>query len=336
MILVTGGTGLLGSHLLLELVREHEEVVAVKRASSDMEEVKRVFARHSGEAEALFKLIDWVDIDLANQADVEGAMTDIDQVYHCAAMVSFNPGDANQMIDFNVTSTENIVNACLATGVKRLVHVSSSSAIGRSPEGEPADETMIWARSKKHTAYSVSKFKSEMEVWRGMEEGLEAVIVNPTIIIGAGFWNNGSSAMFSRVAKGLRFGTPGMTGYVGVQDVVSAMTRLMASDISGERFILSAGDHTYAEILKMIAGALGVPRKMKLVTPSMLHALSRMDALKGFLTGKRSLTLEQVKAAFNRAGFSSNKVREAIGFEFTPVHEVIQRVAEFYRADHPK
>jgi dihydroflavonol-4-reductase len=330
MILVTGGTGLLGSHLLLELVREHEEVVAIKRPSSDLGEVKRVFSRTSGEAGELFRLIDWIDIDLMNYAEVERVMIDIHQVYHCAAMVSFQPRDAKRMIEFNVRSTENIVNACLETNVGRLLHVSSSSAIGRAPEGVPADESMIWARSRSHTAYSVSKFKSEMEVWRGMEEGLKAVIVNPTIILGPGFWDRGSSVMFSRVARGLKYATPGMTGYVGVRDVVTAMTQLMASEHTGERYILSAGDHTYAEILEMIAGALGQPRKMKLLPPRALRSLARLDSVVGFVTGRRSLTPEQARAAFSRSTYSNRKVREAIGIEFTPVGEVVERIAAIY------
>ena len=190
------------------------------------------------------------------------------------------------------------MNACLATGVERFMQVSSTSAIGRAPDGKPADESMIWARTKTNTAYWVSKFKSEMEVWRGMEEGLKAVIVNPAIILGPGHWDRGSSSMFSRVAGGLKYATPGMTGYVGVQDVVTAMTRLMASDISGERYILSAGDFSYFDILEQIASALDKPRKMKLLSPSALRTLARLDAFRGAFTGKRMLTSVQARAAF--------------------------------------
>ena len=331
MILVTGGTGLLGSHLLLELVKEHEEVVAIKRPSSDLEEVRKVFARHSSEGKELFRLIDWVDLDLEESSEVERAMIDVDQVYHCAAQVSFHPRDDRQMLDYNVRSTENVVNACLAAGGKRLLHVSSSSAIGKSSDGMPAHEGLIWSGSKTHTPYSVSKFQSEMEVWRGIEEGLEAVIVNPVIILGSGFRDRGSSAMFSRVAGGLKYGTNGMTGYVGVSDVVSAMTRLMESEIKGERFILSAGDYSYSDILEMIALALGSPRTMKLLSPSSLRWLARLDAFRGLFTGKRTLTSIQAGAAFSKSTYSVEKIKEAIGFEFTPVEKVVEEVAGFYR-----
>lgn len=330
MILVTGGTGLLGSHLLLELVRDHEEVVAIKRPSSNLDEVKKVFTRYTGEGEELFRLIDWVDIDLEDSMEVEQAMIDVDRVYHCAAQVSFHPHDDRQMISYNVLSTENVVNACLATGGKRLLHVSSSSAIGKSPNALPAHEGLIWSGSKTHTPYSVSKFRSEMEVWRGIEEGLEAVIVNPVIILGTGFSDRGSSALFGRILDGLKYATSGVTGYVGVNDVVSAMTALMESDIKGERFILSAGDYSYAEIMEMIAAALGSPRTMKLLSPSALRWLARLDAARAVFTGKRTLTSIQAAAAFGKSSYSAEKIKNAIGFGFTPVEQVVEDVARYY------
>ena len=332
MILVTGGTGLLGSHLLLELVRQHEEVVAVRRSTSDLEEVKRVFSWYTGEADELFRRIDWVEIDLLNGAEVERVMIDIDRVYHCAGMVSFHAADRREIIRFNVGSTANMVNACLAAGVDKLLHVSSSSAIGQPPEGIPATEELIRAQTPAGSAYAVSKFRSEMEVWRGMEEGLNAVIVNPAIILGPGFWDRGSSVMFPRVDRGLRFATPGITGYVDVRDVVTAMVRLMNSPIIGERYIVSAGDYSFRQIFEMIAGALGKPRNMKPVSPAFLKFLCRLDAFAGLFTGTRRITREHVNSAFSEHRFSSRKLQEATGMEFTPVEEAIAHVAGIYLA----
>ncbi len=338
MILVTGGTGLLGSHLLFSLVQEQKEVVALKRPSSDLEEVKRVFTYHSGSEDELaefFGRIRWVDADLLNQANMEEALEGVNHVYHCAAMVSFQPRDRQKMIRFNTDSTACLVNACLARGVQKLLHVSSTSAIGRSPEDSPATESLIWSHSKKSTGYAESKFRSEMEVWRGMEEGLEAVIVNPSIILGPGFWDRGSSSMFSRVAGGLKYSAPGITGYVGVKDVVDAMIRLMNSDISGERFILSEGDYSYQEVFGMIGKALGKERNLKKVTPSLLQKLSRLDSMAALFRGIRLITSEHVRAAFGETRFSSEKIKAALNVEFTPLEQVIGEVAEKYRKDHP-
>ncbi len=336
MILVTGGTGLLGSHLLLALVREHKKVLAVKRPSSDLDELQRIFRRHSSEGEKLFRLIDWVDADLLDPLGIEPLLVDVDRIYHCAGMVSFSKRNRQRMTDFNVQSTAYLVNACLRVGGKRLVHVSSSSAIGKAAPGEKAHEELIWSEAKNHTTYSVSKFRSEMEVWRGMEEGLDALIVNPAIILGDGFWTRGSSSLFHRVARGMRNSTPGMTGYVGVGDVVEAMILLMESSLSGERFLLSEGNYTYSEMMENISEALGTPVKMKYIGQGMLRFLARLDCFRELLTGKRILTAEQAVAAFHTSMFSSSKIRKELNFKFTPMTKVVQQVAEHYRSEFPK
>jgi len=347
MIFVSGGTGLLGSHLLYRLLQEKEQpgnsekLLAVKRHSSDLEEVKRVFGYYAGEdpdpeeLSGLFGRIQWVDANLLNQAEMEEVLEGVDQVYHCAAMVSFQPRDRQKMIRFNTQSTESLVNACLSVGVEKLVHVSSNSAIGRPPEGSPANEMMIWSPTKTSTGYAESKFRSEMEVWRGMEEGLKAVVVNPSIILGSGFWKRGSSSMFSRVARGLKYGAPGITGYVGVEDVVSVMIRLMNSDISGERYILNEGNYSYLEVFGLIGQALGVSRELKQVSPALLRNLSRLDAFATLFGGKRHLTPEHISAAFGEVQFSSEKVQAALGMDFNPISEVIGEVAKQYRKDFP-
>lgn len=327
---------MLGSHLLLKLVRDHQEVVALKRPSSDLDEVKKVFGYYTREVDELFRLIDWVDMDLEDEAGIQRVMPDIEQVYHCAARVSFQPGDARSMIAFNEASTRAVVNAGLAAGVERFMYVSSSSTIGKPPEGEAADESLIYAAGKHSTAYSMSKFRGEMEVWRGIEEGLNAVIVNPVIILGPGFWDRGSSALFSNVARGLKFATPGINGFVGVWDVVDVMVRLMNSNLAGERFILSAGDVRFAELLELMAASLGSPRKLKVTSPRALRVLARLDAARGILTGKRTLTSEQARAAFSRNRFSSAKIQKALGFEFTPLPQVVDRVCRIYLEEHGK
>jgi dihydroflavonol-4-reductase len=255
-------------------------------------------------------------------------------VFHCAAMVSFQPRDRRKMISFNTGITANVVDACLASCVDKLVHVSSTAAIGRSPDGSPAAENLIWSRTKSSTGYAESKFRSEMEVWRGMEEGLNAVIVNPSIILGAGFWNRGSSEMFHRVAKGLKYASPGITGYVGVQDVVQAMTALMESNLYGERYILSEGNYSYKEIFTMIGRALGKERDLKQVSPSLLWNLARVDSVAALIRGVRIFTTEHARAAFSENRFSSEKIRKALGMEFTPLEQVIGEVAGHYLKDH--
>lgn len=333
MILLTGATGLLGSHLLYELVRNNRKVTAIRRSEKNMPEVLRVFSYYTGEAEEMLKKVRWVDADITNYHDMLEVMEGVEEVYHCAAVVSFDPARRRQMIHSNTQGTANVINAALENKVQKLVHVSSTSAVGKPLNGQPADESMIWTESKSNTGYSVSKFRSEMEVWRGMQEGLDAVIVNPSIILGPGFWDHGSSSIFTKIDHGMKFYSYGMTGYVSVWDVVQAMIRLMESDIKGERFLVSAENLTYRQVFDKVAEALNRKKPHIEGTFVMAELAWRLDWLKSrfFRWGEHTFTRERVRAARHVTKFSNGKIRKAIGMEFQPVDEVIQKVAEFYK-----
>ena len=335
MILVTGGSGLLGSHLLYSLVRDNLPVRAIRRPSSDTEEVRRVFMRYGRDGASLFSKIEWVDGDILIPESLDDAMTGVNQVYHAAAIVSFDPRQRASLIRGNLEGTANVVNACLENGVAKLCHVSSTAALGSNPLGGPVTEEMKWMPDKMHSGYSISKFKSEMEVWRGIEEGLKAVIVNPSIIIGPGFWEKSSSKMFTEIHKGLRYYMNGVTGYVWVNDVVSCMRALMASEISGQRFIVSSENLSYKNVFTMIAEALGVKPPRVEVTPLMAGLAWRMDAFRSVFGGHRLITREMVNAGQNKNRFSNQKIREATNIEFRDMRPVIEEVGRCFLEDRP-
>ena len=184
MIVVTGGTGLVGAHLLYDLCKKHEHVRALKRQNSDLKQVKKTFFYYSHDAENLFQKIEWVNADVTDYFSLEDAFKDAKQVYHVAAMVSFHEKDNRKMMEINVKGTANVVNAALHHKIEKLCYVSSIAALGRPDANELATEETPWKDSDKSTAYSISKYKAELEVWRGIEEGLNAVIVNPSVILG--------------------------------------------------------------------------------------------------------------------------------------------------------
>jgi len=223
MILVTGGTGLVGSRLLFDLTSRGEKVRALKRPDSNLDAVRRVFSYYSDRPGDLFYKIEWVNADILNIDSLLEAMHNVKQVYHAAAWVSFDPADREKLIRNNVDGTRNIVNACLASSVRKLCYVSSTSALGPPGTNGLIDEKSMWVPNRLNSGYSVSKFYSEMEVWKGIEEGLKAVIVNPSIIFGPGFWDKGSSSMFTNIFRGLKFYSNGVTGFVSVEDVSAAM-----------------------------------------------------------------------------------------------------------------
>src|SRR5665213_3429056 len=247
MILVTGSTGFLGSELATQLVKQYGNTRCTKRAKSKIPEILIPFQ----------KQIEWVDADLMDVFALEDALKGITQVYHCAAWVSLKQADKKKMINANVTGTANLVNLCLQNNI-RLVHVSSIAAIGLAKPGDLVTENHHLDQATETDGYAISKLESEMEVWRGIAEGLDAVIINPSIIIGADAGTAGSGQLFETVRKGLKFYTSGSSGFVDVEDVAKCMIALMNNNISGERYIISAENWNYKELTAEIANGFGI------------------------------------------------------------------------------
>ncbi|MCF8381046.1 MAG: NAD-dependent epimerase/dehydratase family protein [Bacteroidales bacterium] len=331
MILVTGGTGLLGSHLLYFLLTSGKNVRALKRNSSDLSELKRVFSFYSENADELLSKIEWHNADILIPESLEDAFAGVSFVYHCAAMVSFNPDDKAKLIKNNLNGTANIVDACIQYHVKKLVHVSSTAALGKSPDGREVSEEMIWTPDDQNTGYSISKFKSEMEVWRGMEEGLNMVIVNPSVILGPGFWSKGSSLIFKKINAGLRFYTTGGTGFVGVNDVVRSMVYLMESDISGERFIINSENLSYKNVFTMMAEAAGVRVPNIEATPFLGGLAWRLDTIKSWFGFPRAITKEAIAAGRNTTIYSNKKVVGKTNIKFESIKDVILSTTKYLK-----
>lgn len=326
MILVTGGTGLLGSHLIRALVAAGKPVRALYRQQP------------LPQLEDLSGRIEWVPGDILDVSALEDAMAGVTQVYHCAAIVSFQAGDKDRLLKVNVEGTANVVNMALDAGVKKLLFVSSVAAIGRARAGVAINEECEWEDSRNNSRYSVSKFLGEMEIWRGIAEGLEAVIINPSVILGGGFWKDGSGALFKNAWKEFPFYTQGVNGFVDVEDVVLAMIRLMDSDISGERFIISADNWNYQQLFTIMAEELGRKPPHIAVRPWMAELIWRLEKVKGMITGKRPLlTKETAHTAQMKVYYENRKVLNALpGFRFRPLQDTIKRIAAAYLEDRSR
>ena len=329
MILVTGATGLVGSHLLYELLKKEEKIKALKRQSSDTGQVLKIFGYYTDEFEKLYSRIEWVEGDLSDRESLEMAFKNVDKVYHSAAIISMDSANNAEMKKINIEGTTNIVNLCLEKKVSKLCYVSSVAAIGKRTAPDFVDENVLWKAGKKRITYGSTKFYAEMEVWRGIAEGLEAVIVNPSIIIGPGVMGKGSMAMFDRIAKGLKFYTHGVTGYVDVRDVVKAMILLMESEIKGERYILNSENLSYKEIFGMIALGLNKPAPNIYANRFMTGLAWQLDWLKSkFPGGTHMITKETTAIAHRKTLFSNGKVKEVFGIEFIPIRESIEETVE--------
>jgi len=332
MILITGGTGLVGSHLLQALAAEGKPVRAIKRPSGDTDMIRRVFKLYSREPEKDFSRIEWVEADLMDIFSLEEAMEGVEEVYHSAALVSFLPGDRKKLLRSNTEGTANLVNAALEKKVRKLCHVSSIAALGR-PESmsDLIDENLVWKTSKNNSIYAISKYGAEREVWRGTAEGLDAVIVNPSIILGVAGKRGGSSRILNTVWEGLRFYPPGKNGFVDVRDVVKAMILLMNSEIRNERFILNVDNIEYKKLFELIAAALGKPAPSIKVNQTLARLAWRIEKLRSMVTGiKPLITRETAHTAVQQYRYSNEKIKKELGFEFTPIEETIQHFCQIF------
>jgi nucleoside-diphosphate-sugar epimerase len=314
MILVTGGTGLLGSYLLRELVQQGKRVRAIYRAAPSP---FLSAAEHAA--------IEWIACDILDVVGLAEAMQGVAEVHHCAAVVSFNPKKRKKLLQINVEGTANVVNAALDAGVRKLVHVSSVAALGRIREGQTVNETMNWTKETSNSVYGESKYKGELEVWRGIGEGLNAVIVNPSIILGAGDWTRGSSELFKSAYDEFPWYSEGVTGFVDARDVVKAMIDLMQSDVQAERMILSGENCTYKEVLTWMAESFGKKPPQKKIRPFLASLVWRFEALKSRFTGKDPLvTKETAQTALTKVYFDNSKVKQLLpDFSFTPIRETV-------------
>lgn len=333
MILVTGGTGLLGAHLLYELVSGGQRVRAIKRGQSDLPYVEKLFGYYSEEGKNLFSKIEWVEGDILDIFSIEDALVGVEKVYHCAAIVSFRQSDAALISKLNSEGTANVVNACLTLGVKKICHVSSTAALGKEERNEPITENTKWKISKKNSNYSISKLNAEREVWRGTEEGLDAVIVNPCVILGPGKWNDSSTAMFKTAYHGLKFYTNGSNAFVDVRDVAKVMVRLMDSEIKSERYLVTGENLKFREVFDMMSDEMKKERPKIAITQELSEFGWRYEGIRSFITGKSPrLTKEMARAAFRNYSYSHEKLKNAIGFTPTPIRETIKNTVEFFKS----
>ncbi len=313
-ILVTGGSGLVGSHLIQLLINQKKTVAALYRNTRPT-----FFGSEK---------VRWIEGDILDVVALENAFVGIKQVYHCAAIVSFSSSRKDEMYATNIEGTANVVNEALRAHVGKLCYVSSVAAIGKQPNGTCVTEETPWKTSG-NGHYALSKHFAEAEVWRAIGEGLPAVIVNPTIILGSGDWTKSSSKLFKTAYDEFPFYTNGVTGFVDVHDVVQAMVLLMEGQIEAERFILNAANISFKDLLIMMADSFRKKRPRFAVGKALSAAVVALEAIKAYFSGEEPLiTAESRQGAISKIYYDSTKVLQALpGFTFTPIKDTIATVS---------
>lgn len=325
MILVTGATGLVGSHLILQLLEQGQNVRALYRTEDNKGKTKQVFDYY--QKSSLLSKINWIQGDINDIPSLEEVFVGIEYVYHCAALVSFDPNDEEKLRKINIEGTANIVNFCLDFNIKKLCHVSSIAALGDLLEGETiVTESTEWNPEVQHSDYAISKYGAEMEVWRGHQEGLDVIVVNPGVILGPIFWKEGSGEIYEKVKKGLPFYTKGVTGFVVITDVVDAMIKLMNSEIKNEKFTLVAENISYKDLVFKIADCFKVS-KPKIYANKFMTSLGwKIDCFLGLFGKKRMLTKNMSHSLHSIDVYSNEKIVQKIDFKFVEIDSYLNQI----------
>src|SRR5207249_6100027 len=323
MVLVTGGTGFLGSYVIKELVERNYSVRALRRRTSKLPFYIRP---------EILEKVEWLEGDILDTISLEDAMDRVDAVIHSAATVSFHRSDKDQVYLVNTQGTANVVNTALEKNIQRFVHVSSVAAFGRAKINGHVNEEKKWVESKHNTHYAISKYKAEMEVWRGGGEGLNAVIINPSTFLGYGDWNTTSCRIFKSVYNEFPWYSTGVNGFVDVEDVARATILLLESNISEQRFIVNAENWTFQQLFNSIADGFGKKHPTRKATPFLINFVRKIVEMKSmFADSKPLLTKESARIANSHTFFDNDKLLKALpGFSFTPLQESIQKACKKY------
>lgn len=321
-ILITGGTGFLGAYIIRELIEKKYAVRAIRRTGKLPAFIPK----------EILDRVEWVEGDILDVVSLEEAMHNVDAVIHSAGMISFVKKDHDRMQKINIEGTANVVNIALEKNVNRFVHISSVAALGRTVHGGKVNEEKKWENSKVNTGYGESKYRGELEVWRGISEGLNGVILNPSTFLGYGDWNTGSCAIFKNVYEEFKWYAPGINGFVDVEDVARAAVAIMETEISEQRFIVNGDNWEFKKLQDTIAANMGRKSPTRESTPALLNLAWRLEKAKSFFTGKRPLlTKESARVAISKTYFDNTKILRALpDFSFTPLEQTISKACKKY------
>ncbi len=332
MILVTGATGLVGTHLLVILIQEDQKVRALYRSETKKDYTRKIISSLLPNGKKnLFEAIEWIQTDINDVPTLTEAFQGITHVYHCAAKISFNPSHYKKLRKVNIEGTANIVNLCLSNMVSKLCYVSSIATLGEDPSKSFIDETAEWNPEIPNSVYAITKYGAEMEVWRGVQEGLNTVIVNPGIIIGPGFYNGGSGFLFKRIYAGMKYYTSGATGYIAVDDVIKIMHQLMLGTYQNERYVLVSENLSYKTAFSMIVEALNKPVPTKQATLFLLKIAYYTQLISHRLfRSKRSIFKSSIRSALTNSNYKNDKIKNALSYTFIPIKKAVDKTATHF------
>ena len=337
MILITGATGLLGSHLTAALLLQNRRVRALYRDEKKKENIREVLTYYTPNGNEYFSQIEWVEGDITDFFSIQDAFVGIQEVYHCAGLVSFDESDHKNLYAINADGTAHVINTCLDKGISKFCHVSSVATLQVEAHKKYIDELSVWKTASGNSSYAISKYRGEFEAWRGAAEGLNVLVVNPSLILGAGCWGQSSSKLITRCYEGLPFYSEGITGYVDVRDVVSCMIQLMDENKFGQRYILNAENCSFKEVIQHLQKQFNKPVSKLKAGNLLLHLAWMADKLYSlFSRRKPELSKNIILSATSKSYYDNTKVCKELNYKFLPVNESLFYVADWYQKERAK
>ena len=337
MILVTGATGLLGSHLTAALLMQNKKVRALYRDKTKVENTKQILSYYTNEVEKYFSQIEWYEADVTDYFSLQEPFTNVTEVYHCAGLVSFDESDSKHLYAVNAEGAAHIINTCLEKGIKRFCHVSSVATLQVEANKKYIDEFSVWKTSSGNSSYAITKYRGEFETWRGAAEGMDVIVVNPSLILGAGCWGQSSGQVITRCYNGLPVYTEGVTGYVDVRDVVACMVKLMDENKFGQRYIINSENCSFKDVSHQLQQNFNKPISKIKVGKFLLNlALAGERILALFANRKPVLTKSTIQSAVSKHYYDNSKVCKELNYHFIPVKDSLAYVANLYKIEHNK
>ena len=315
--LVTGGTGFLGAHILYYLTNNNESPIALKRKNSCLKKIKNIFLSHGDSNLILFKKIKWKEVDLLDFYNTGKELKEVDTVFHCAAIVSFNTKMKNQLLDTNYYATKNLINFSLIHNVSKFCFISSVATLSKDINQAFFDEESWFSWSDKKSNYAISKYLAEMEVWRGFSEGLNGFIVNPSLIIGPGDDNGLFATMIKKLGNKTMFYPKGSSGFVDVRDVAKIVLKLAKLNVTNERYIINAYNMSFKKLLHIFAIKMNTTKPSVPINKSIVSIYLILSKLINSIIGKKTLlTNEMLEFLDGDLNYSNQKIKNKLNYQF--------------------
>jgi nucleoside-diphosphate-sugar epimerase len=335
-ILVTGGTGMVGAHLLHKLSGKGYNIFTTYRDKQSILKAEKIFSFYTDKYKDISDSINWIECDLTDRNMLKKLFSEVDCVINCAAVISFSPGDEKSVISSNIDIASSVVDSCLESDVKRLIHLSSIASLGDTENGEEHTEENIWKSSKNKSAYSISKFESEMEVWRGIYQGLNAIILNPSIIIGPGDWDSGSPSIIKQIDKGLPFYTNAYNGYTSVYHVTDAIYSALKGTEEGKRYIVSSDNLSYKDLIYTICNTLKRKAPGKLIKRWLFKPITFIGEVFNRIGIRNKFNKQLEKSIFNSYFYNGTLITKELDFRYSDLKKDITTIVNIYLDDKQK